>query len=89
MKAGLGLKASALARVGGQRRDEAGAPARLASAILDLAARDKPPQRFVAGSDAVGMLETKIESLRSELDAWRALSISTDGAYDRIVRVER
>jgi NAD(P)-dependent dehydrogenase (short-subunit alcohol dehydrogenase family) len=74
---------------GARNRQQAGDPARLASTIVDLAGRDKPPLRFVAGSDAVGMLETKIDNLRSELAAWRALSVATDGAYDSSVRVER
>ena len=73
----------------GRNGQQAGDPAKLAATIVDLAGREKPPLRFVAGSDAVGMLETKIESLRSELDAWRALSLATDGAYDDVVRVER
>ena len=73
----------------GRNQRQAGDPAKLAAAIVDIAGREKPPLRFVAGSDAVGMLETKIENLRSELDAWRALSIATDGAFESVVRVER
>ena len=60
---------------------QAGDPAKLAAILVDLATREKPPLRFVAGSDAVAMFEIKIASISAELAQWRALSVTTDGAF--------
>ncbi len=49
--------------------------------LVDLAAQVKPPLRLVASSDAVAMFETKIASVSAELAQWRALSVTTDGAF--------
>jgi NAD(P)-dependent dehydrogenase (short-subunit alcohol dehydrogenase family) len=58
---------------------QAGDPAKLGRVLVDLANRAEPPLRFAAGSDAVAMIGGKIASLQAELDAWRALSVTTDG----------
>ena len=63
-------------------RNQAGDPARLGLALIALADADQPPVRWAAGTDAVGMVEGKIASLQAELDAWRALSLSTDGDFE-------
>lgn len=60
---------------------QAGDPAKLAAVMIDLARNSAPPLRLPAGSDAVEVVETKIRRLQSDLDAWRTLSLSTDGAY--------
>ena len=60
---------------------QAGDPAKLAKILVDLAAHEKPPLRFVAGADAVAMFETKIASVSAELAAWRSLSVTTDGDF--------
>lgn len=60
---------------------QAGDPAKLAKILVDLASHDKPPLRFVAGADAVAAFEAKIASVKAELEAWRTLSVTTDGAY--------
>ncbi|MES2035179.1 MAG: oxidoreductase [Pseudomonadota bacterium] len=57
---------------------QAGDPARLGAALVQLAGHDAPPLRFAAGSDAVAMIADKIDRLRDELEAWRALSVTTD-----------
>jgi NAD(P)-dependent dehydrogenase (short-subunit alcohol dehydrogenase family) len=57
---------------------QAGDPAKLGAAIVDLASREKPRLRFAAGSDAVEIVADKIERLKAELKAWRPLSITTD-----------
>jgi len=64
-----------------RNHQQAGDPAKLAAAIVDLAGREKPPLRFAAGSDAVAIIGAKIDSLKAELEAWRDLSVSTDGAF--------
>lgn len=60
---------------------QAGDPGKLAAVMIDLARNPVPPLRLPAGSDAVEVVETKIRRLQSDLDAWRAVSLSTDGAY--------
>lgn len=63
-------------------RNQAGDPAKLGLALIALADADQPPVRWAAGTDAVGMVEGKIASLQAELDAWRALSLGTDGDFE-------
>lgn len=58
---------------------QAGDPAKLGRVLVDLADRTDPPLRFAAGSDAVAMIGGKIAALQDELDAWRDLSVTTDG----------
>jgi NAD(P)-dependent dehydrogenase (short-subunit alcohol dehydrogenase family) len=55
---------------------QAGDPAKLAQAILTIAAADPPPRRFIAGADVLVLAERKIEELREQLEAYRALSSS-------------
>jgi NAD(P)-dependent dehydrogenase (short-subunit alcohol dehydrogenase family) len=55
-----------------------GDPAKLGAALVRLAQEAKPPTRFLAGPDAVQLMEARIASLGAELEAWRALSVSTD-----------
>jgi len=62
-------------------RNQAGDPVKLGLALITLADADQPPVRWAAGTDAVGMIEAKIAGLQAELDAWRALSLSTDGDF--------
>jgi len=59
---------------------QAGDPARLGSALVQLAAMAAPPKQFVAGSDAVGMVTGSLQGRLDEIRAFEALSRSTDGA---------
>ena len=59
---------------------QGGDPAKLAKALIQLAALDTPPARFAAGADAVGLFETKANTLLAQADAHRALS--SDLAHD-------
>lgn len=68
------LRQSYRARDGRQPGD----PARLGAALVMLAREAKPPARFLAGPDAVQLMENRIAGLSAELEAWRALSVSTD-----------
>lgn len=61
--------------------NQAGDPARLGEALVSLANSDAPPIRWSAGTDAIGVVEAKIALLNKELEAWRALSASTDGDF--------
>jgi len=53
---------------------QAGDPAKLADAIITLAATPIPPLHFVAGADALAVATDKIAKLSQDLDAWRDLS---------------
>jgi NAD(P)-dependent dehydrogenase (short-subunit alcohol dehydrogenase family) len=55
---------------------QGGDPAKLAQALLTIAALEPPPRRFVAGSDAVGPVEQKAAELREQVSALRDLSTS-------------
>lgn len=57
---------------------QAGDPARLATALLKLAAHPEPPLHFLAGTDAIAVLEARIERDQHQLATWRQLSASTD-----------
>jgi NAD(P)-dependent dehydrogenase (short-subunit alcohol dehydrogenase family) len=73
-----GMSAELEAFWAGRSHNQAGDPARLGETLVRLAGDDAPPLRFAVGSDAVAMIEAKIEHLRTELEAWRKLSTSTD-----------
>ena len=53
---------------------QGGDPAKLANALVQLASQDKPPLRWVAGADAVEVVENKAKDLLAQADAYRALS---------------
>ena len=55
---------------------QSGDPAKLADALVKLAALEEPPGRFAAGVDAVQTLETKARTLLAQADGHRALSSS-------------
>jgi NAD(P)-dependent dehydrogenase (short-subunit alcohol dehydrogenase family) len=55
---------------------QGGDPAKLAQALVQLAALEIPPARFAAGADAVELFETKARTLLAQADAYRALSTS-------------
>ena len=63
-------------------RNQAGDPEKLGQALVALADHPAPPIRWAAGSDAVGMIQGKIDQLQADLDAWRDLSLSTDGEFE-------
>jgi NAD(P)-dependent dehydrogenase (short-subunit alcohol dehydrogenase family) len=60
---------------------QGGDPAKLADALVQLAYRDEPPPRFVAGADAVETVERKARDLLAQADAYRELSsdLALDG----------
>jgi NAD(P)-dependent dehydrogenase (short-subunit alcohol dehydrogenase family) len=55
---------------------QAGDPAKLARALVQLADSDEPPLRWVAGADAVEGVEQKARLLLAQVDAHRELSTS-------------
>jgi NAD(P)-dependent dehydrogenase (short-subunit alcohol dehydrogenase family) len=63
---------------GDHNHAQPGDPARLAKAMITLANAENPPLRMPFGSDTVGAIEVKNESVAKELAAWRDLAVSTD-----------
>jgi NAD(P)-dependent dehydrogenase (short-subunit alcohol dehydrogenase family) len=57
---------------------QGGDPAKLASAIVELAGLETPPPRFAAGADAVQAFEAKAQTLLDQAHARRALSSSLE-----------
>jgi NAD(P)-dependent dehydrogenase (short-subunit alcohol dehydrogenase family) len=55
---------------------QGGDPAKLADALIKLAALDEPPLRFAAGADAVGTFEARAKLLQDQAGAHRELSSS-------------
>jgi NAD(P)-dependent dehydrogenase (short-subunit alcohol dehydrogenase family) len=53
---------------------QAGDPAKLANALVQLATKDEPPLRFAAGADAIATVEQKAKDLLAQVDAYRELS---------------
>jgi len=60
---------------------QGGDPAKLADALIHLAAQDEPPLRFPAGADAVTTFEIRAKLLLAQADANRDLSSNLD--YDQ------
>ena len=55
---------------------QGGDPAKLAKALVQLASKDDPPSRWVAGADAIQVVEQKAKDLLAQVDAYRDLSTS-------------
>jgi NAD(P)-dependent dehydrogenase (short-subunit alcohol dehydrogenase family) len=55
---------------------QGGDPAKLANALVQLASREEPPRRWVAGADAIATVEQKANDLLAQADAYRDLSSS-------------
>jgi NAD(P)-dependent dehydrogenase (short-subunit alcohol dehydrogenase family) len=60
-----------------------GDPDQAAIAMIKVVESNNPPLRLALGADAVGMIEAKLESVKTELDAWRQVSLDT--AYEGAV----
>jgi NAD(P)-dependent dehydrogenase (short-subunit alcohol dehydrogenase family) len=59
-----------------QNGKQGGDPAKLARALMIIAAQEPPPLRFIAGADAIGTAEQTIATLQQQIDALRSLSTS-------------
>jgi NAD(P)-dependent dehydrogenase (short-subunit alcohol dehydrogenase family) len=58
----------------GMNGQQGGDPAKLASALVQLAGQEEPPLRFAAGADAVATVEQKAKALLAQAGAYRELS---------------
>ena len=68
------ITAARAARSGKQQGD----PARAALAMIKVVEADNPPVHLLLGTDAVRFVREKIAALTHEIDAWEAVSASTD-----------
>jgi NAD(P)-dependent dehydrogenase (short-subunit alcohol dehydrogenase family) len=55
---------------------QSGDPAKLARALVTISEQEPPPQRFIAGEDAIATAEQKIATLQQQANAYRELSSS-------------
>lgn len=58
---------------------QAGDPARAAQAILRLVEHPAPPAHLLLGSDALALVRQALGQRLADIDAWEALTRSTDG----------
>jgi NAD(P)-dependent dehydrogenase (short-subunit alcohol dehydrogenase family) len=56
-----------------------GDPDKLATAVLTLVGSENPPPQLLLGSDAFEYVSARLERLQQEIDAWKSVSLSTDG----------
>ena len=75
------LSAEAKSTYAGHNHRQAGDPAKLGAALVELAAAAEPPLRYAAGSDAVDAILGSLAERQREIERWRALSVGTDGAF--------
>ncbi|WP_337268729.1 oxidoreductase [Oryzifoliimicrobium ureilyticus] len=69
------IRAARQAKSGRQLGD----PEKLAAAVLELAQSDNPPPQLLLGSDALQLVSERIARLEREIEAWKAVTVSTDG----------
>jgi NAD(P)-dependent dehydrogenase (short-subunit alcohol dehydrogenase family) len=60
----------------GANGQQSGDPAKLAQALIQIANREQPPLRFIAGADAIATAKQVAATLEQQLDTDRELSIS-------------
>jgi len=54
-----------------------GDPDKAAQAMIQAVESENPPLRLVLGADAVNLMETKLQSLKAELEAWKEVAVNT------------
>ena len=59
-----------------QNGQQSGDPAKLANALITIASQEPPPDRFIAGADAIATAEQKLAALKRQIEAYRDLSTS-------------
>jgi NAD(P)-dependent dehydrogenase (short-subunit alcohol dehydrogenase family) len=71
------FRATANAVFQARNHNQVGDPDKLGHALVQLAADSDPPLRFVAGADALKVVDDKLADVAREVDRWRELSLST------------
>jgi len=64
-----------------QNGQQSGDPAKLAQTPVQISGEEKPPLRFIAGADAIGLARQVAATLQEQADAFYDLSVSLD--YDK------
>ena len=59
-----------------QNGQQGGDPEKLGRALVTIANEQRPPRRFLAGADAIGLAEQKVADLQEQIEAHRELSTS-------------
>lgn len=67
-----------IARLGELNKNQGGDPKKIADVFIKLANMNNPPTRIYLGSDALRMMEKKVDSIVNNLKQNQELSISTD-----------
>src|SRR5262249_34037353 len=57
---------------------QSGDPKKAAGAMLRLIQSNDPPAHLLLGTDAVRLVNEKLDALKAEIEAWREVSVSTD-----------
>lgn len=57
---------------------QAGDPAKAAQALLKIVDSDNPPTHLLLGNDALKLVNERLTALSAQIEAWEALSRSTD-----------
>jgi NAD(P)-dependent dehydrogenase (short-subunit alcohol dehydrogenase family) len=57
---------------------QTGDPQKAAQAMLKLIEAEKPPMHLVLGSDALRLVREKLDFMKSEIDGWEKVTLSTD-----------
>jgi NAD(P)-dependent dehydrogenase (short-subunit alcohol dehydrogenase family) len=55
-----------------------GDPAKAAQAIIQAVESPHPPMRLALGTDAMSLIQEKLEWIKTDLDAWQQVTVSTD-----------
>ncbi len=71
-------RAKAKAVFEARNHNQVGDPDKLGQALVYLAEEASPPLRFIAGADALKVVEDKLLHVAGEVKRWRSLSVSTD-----------
>ncbi len=71
-------RAKAQAVFAARNHQQVGDPARLGLAVVHLVNEPHPPLRFIAGADALKVVEDKLTAVAEETARWRELTLSTD-----------
>jgi NAD(P)-dependent dehydrogenase (short-subunit alcohol dehydrogenase family) len=55
-----------------------GDPAKAAQAIIQAVESSHPPMRLALGTDAMSLIQEKLEWVKTDLDDWQSVTVSTD-----------
>lgn len=56
-----------------------GDPVKAARAMLVAIDAEQPPAHLLLGSDALGLVRSKLSAMEEEIGAWEGVTVSTDG----------